>query len=351
MVAGMRTLLLITACVVPFAPAAFDAAIGPQQPAAQPAVRTAATRFVATLDDAAKAAAMFAWDVDERTNWQFVPGRYPGLALGAMTLPQRRAAHDLLRASLSDAGYLKTQAIFRLESTLRREAEAAGAQAEHRDPERYSFAVFGTPGDAPWGWRVQGHHISLNFTVLGDQVTVTPAFWGANPHEIRTGPLAGSRALGAEEDAGFALMASLDGDKRTAALLSDEAPPDVLLGPGTAADKLGAPRGVPASQLSSEQRRLLMALVDVYLDQMPSATRQSWAQRIERDGRGNLHFAWAGATQPGAGHYWRVHGPSFVIEYDNTQNDANHTHTVWRDLQNDFGGDLLREHLRSSHGR
>jgi hypothetical protein len=311
----------------------------------------AAQRFLAALDEGQRQKAALAFDDGERLRWRFVPGQYPGVQLGELSPAQKELAHGLLRCSLSSAGYLKTTSIVRLEQVLKDLAQQKGQPAEHRDPERYSIAVFGTPSAAePWGWRFQGHHVSLNFSgSKGDLVATTPAFLGANPHVVRQGPLAGLRVLGAEEDLARALLGQLDDDQRKRALLDVKAPADVILGPDRAATFLGEPKGLPAAAMNDGQKELLMQIVREYAENLRPEFAQKQLERIRAAGLEKIAFAWAGSLEPGKPHYYRVHGPTFVVEYDNTQDDANHVHTVFRDLERDFGGDLLREHVEHGH--
>jgi hypothetical protein len=314
-------------------------------------IAAAAQAFLESLDEAKRGRAQFAFDDPERLTWGFVPAKYEGVRLGEMTLEQRRAAHALLRSALSAKGYLKATTIFALDGVLRAIAEAAGRQAAHRDPEHYAFAIFGKPSaDGAWGWCVQGHHLSLHFTGAGGELTAhTPAFRGANPAEVRSGPLAGLRALAAEEDLGRRLVRSLDDEQRRIAVIAAQAPADVILGPARDARSLGEPAGLPVARMDDAQRALVAALLDEYATDLRGELAGRELARIRDAGIERIHFAWAGGFAPGEGHYYRLHGPTFVIEYDNTQDGANHIHTVWRDPQRDFGGDPLREHLERDH--
>lgn len=317
------------------------------------AMATAARRLLDGLDAGQRERAIFDFGDAERLRWHFVPAEYPGLALADMTPAQKELVHELLRTSLSTAGYLKATSIVRLELVLRELAERAGRPSAHRDPERYYVAVFGEPSsERPWSWRIQGHHVSLHFCgIAGDLVATTPAFLGANPHVVRQGPLAGLRVLGAEEDLARALLADLDEAQRKRAILDVKAPADVILGPDRAATFLGEPKGLPAADMTARQRDLMWRLVREYVENLRPGLAAAQLQRIEAAGVERIAFAWAGELQPGRPHYYRLHGPTFVIEYDNTQDDANHVHTVFRDLERDFGGDALKEHLQRGHGR
>lgn len=342
--------------------AALALALATAAPAQEPATRpdpaarrmtAAAQDFLAAMPEAVRTKAVFPFAGSERTTWTFLPGEHPGVKVRELDLPGRRAAHDLLRAALSQKGYLKANAIFALENVLRAMAERSGGNAALRDPEHYAFAVFGTPSATePWGWRVMGHHLSLHFTVLPAAApTATPLFFGSNPAEVREGTMAGLRVLGDEEDLGRALASSLDAAQRAKALLPGAVPSDVILGPQRQADFLGAPKGVPHADLRPEQRELVVAILAAYAGNLRAELAEAQLARIRARGLDELCFAWSGETAPGKPHYWRLHGRGFAIEFDNTQNEANHVHTVWRDLETDFGRDPLREHLERDHRR
>lgn len=319
-------------------------------PTAAQRLTAAARAFLAGLDADARAKAAQPFDA-ERLRWNFVPGSYTGVPLADLDLDQRRAAHRLLREALGTQGTLKTLAVVRLESILRQRAEAAGRVAPHRDPEHYALAIWGVPSDQDaWGFRFQGHHVSLNLTVVGGAaVAAVPKFLGANPHEIRHGPFRGERVLAAEEDAARRLLASLTDEQRATAVIAEEVPPDILLGPDKPLDRLGPPAGVAWAEMTGAQRRLLEELIDVYLTDLAPEIAAQQRERIRGDGYEDVHFAWVGGTERGEPHYYRVHGPGFAIEYDNVQDGANHSHTVLHDLRDPFGVDLLRAHREAAH--
>jgi hypothetical protein len=323
------------------------------------AMTSAATRLLNSLTPDERQQAAFAFDADERTHWHFIPTeQFPrkGLLIRSMTGPQRALAHDLLKAGLSQRGYLTATSIMDLETVLKAlEAaqRAAGPQPPRgtpleRDPEKYFVSIFGTPSahDA-WGWRVEGHHVSLHFTVVnGTLVAGSPSFFGTNPAEVREGPKKGLRILGGEEDAARALLQSLDAAQRTTAIVDAVAPGDMLTMANVNISPL-TPPGIMASALNAAQRDLLMKLIDVYTGYMAADIAADRAARLKKAGVEKIGFAWAGETERGRKHYYRIQGPTFLVEYDNTQNDGNHIHSVWRDFNGDFGRDLLREHLRS----
>jgi hypothetical protein len=271
-----------------------------------------------------------------------------GVTLKEMTATQRERAHALLRAGLSQRGYLTATQVMELEDVLQA-LEGGGRFARDRD--EYLFSIFGAPGaGATWGWRFEGHHISLHFTIVEGALAIgSPAFVGANPAEVREGPQRGRRVLADREDAARGLLESLDEAQRRVARISEDAPNDIVTGSDLDIDPL-TPVGIFASALSAAQRALLLELIDVYasmaVDEMAA---QRW-DAVRAAGVERITFAWAGGFERGERHYYRVQGPTFLIEYDNTQNDANHIHSVWRDFDGDFGRDLLREHLnRHTH--
>ena len=220
-----------------------------------------------------------------------------------------------------------------------------------RDPELYWFAVFGEPDDvAPWAWRVGGHHIAIELTMAdGRVIGSAPSFLGANPATIPSGPGAGGRAIDGEETLARALLASLTPAQRAIAVVDPVAPPDIRSGHGRRADVRDVPSGIRHDQLGAVQREGLERLIRHYLDRaQPDVAEDEWA-RIRSGGLAPVTFAWAGPDTPGRGHYYAVRGPGFLIEYDNTQNGANHIHSVWRDLDNDWGEDRLAAHYRDAH--
>jgi hypothetical protein len=326
-----------------------NAAIARQRATSAAMVASAAKDWLASLTPEQRQQATFALDSEELVHWNFIPtAMFPrkGLPIKAMTPPQREKAHALLKAGLSQLGYTTATSIMDLENVLR-EVEAGTPNAAMRDQELYFFTVFGTPSaQGAWAWRAEGHHISLHFFVDNGKLTLTtaPAFFGSNPAEVRDGPKKGLRVLGAEEDAARSLLGALDPGQRTTAIVTATAPGDIVTGTKLKIDPL-TPAGLPAAQMTPNQRTLLMQIIEVYTSLMSSETAADRMTKIRAAGTDTIAFAWAGETEKGKKHYYRVQGPTFLIEYDNTQNDGNHVHSVWRDFNGDFGRDLLREHL------
>jgi hypothetical protein len=308
----------------------------------------AATTFFASLTAEQQDRVLFSLESEERLNWHYIPRERRGLPFREMDGSQRKFAHGLLSSGLSRRGYAKAVDIMGLESIL---AELEGPHRRHpRDPDLYHVSLFGTPSDdSPWGWRVEGHHVSVNFLIVGGKrIAPTPNFFGANPARVPRGPLEGLRILAAEEDLARQLLASLEPKQQTRVIIDPVAPADII----TTAEprvKIDAPNGLAAADMKENQIRIMMDLLVEYTSRMPDDVADTRMNQIEKDGKKYIHFAWAGSRTRDEGHYYRVHGPSFLIEYDNTQNNANHIHTVWRDLRGDWGDDLLRDHYDRSH--
>jgi hypothetical protein len=308
----------------------------------------AASKFLAGLSAEQRQQASFAIDSAEWTKWHFIPTSNfarNGLPIKAMSAPQRALAHDLLKAGLSQRGYMTATGIMDLENVLK----ALETTGPVRDPELYFFAVFGTPTpQGTWGWRVEGHHMSLHWTIAnGKAVDSSPAFFGSNPAEVREGPKTGTRVLGAEEDTARALLDTLDPAQRTAATFANVALNDIVTMTAVKVDPL-APAGLMASAMAPPQRDLLVKIIEAYASLMAEDTASERMAKLREAGIEKIGFAWAGEYEKGKKHYYRVQGPTFLIEYDNSQNNGNHIHSVWRDFEGDFGRDLLREHLRSA---
>ncbi|MCI0402746.1 MAG: DUF3500 domain-containing protein [Acidobacteria bacterium] len=309
----------------------------------------AAQAFLDSLAPEQQQRILFALDAPERTDWHFIPRARPGVPFKEMTPEQRQRSLALVRSALSDEGYRKATTITLLDQVLFEQS-----RNPIRDPALYFFTIYGQPsasrGFGTWAWRLEGHHLSLNFTLEGGELlSATPSFFGANPAEVREGPLKGTRALAAEEDLGRQLLGLMAGEQRKKVLMAVEAPDEIITGTDRKVN-LGPPVGVPWSEMSDEQRSVLWELIEVYARRLRRELAEAELERIRAAGVEKIHFAWAGGSEPGQGHYYRVHGPSLVIEYDNTQNGANHIHTVWRDIERDFAADLLREHyLRAAH--
>ena len=311
-------------------------------------MKVAATNFFDALDENGQAKISFKFDDENREGWHFIPKQRPGLPIGDLTTEQYDRAMTLLQTALSHRGLETSKQIMSLESVLH-EMENGNPK---RDPARYNFYFFGRPSnEQPWGWRIEGHHLSINITIAdGKVLSTTPAFMGANPGEVRSGKRKGFRALAQQEDLGRKLIKQLTIEQKSVAIVNEKAPRDVINGPSKKAARL-EPLGIAASEMTDQQRAILTDLIDCYLDNFRSELCEVDRKKIEEAGVEKIHFAWAGLIQPGKPHYYRVQGPTFIFEYDNVQNNANHVHTMWRDTVNDFGMNLLKRHYEQiPHG-
>lgn len=304
----------------------------------------AADQWLASLASDQRKNAVFPVADAEREDWHYIPKSREGLPLAQMNESQRRLARALLSSGLSSHGLHQAEAVIALENVLR-----AVEGSDRRDDSLYYFSVFGRPGDAKgWGWRVEGHHLSVNFTIVDGRIAATPNFVGANPAIVRSGPQAGGQALADEENLGRALVLSLDEAHRRIAVISTRAPGDIL----TRADRIArpvTPAGLGYAALTPTQQESLRTLVGIYAKRLRPEVADAELKKIAEAGWDKVSFAWAGSFETGEGHYYRIQSPDFVIEYDNTQNGANHIHTTWRRFDGDFGRDLLQEHYRQEH--
>ena len=315
-----------------------------------------ANRFLAALDANQRGKATFPFDTDERMNWHFIPNvsdigvdalkERKGLPLREMTPYQKHLASALLAAGLSQTGYIKAVTIMSLEDVLKIMENDIG---ERRNPEKYYFSVFGTPSDnGAWGYRVEGHHFSQNYTMVNGQVIDGPSFFGANPAEVRQGPRKGLRTLAKEDDLGIELIHALDEQQQKVAIVDPTAYKEILTAASRKAALQGQPSGLPAGKMSGKQFDVLMSLMEEYARNVPHELAEGRIAQMNKAGR-NIYFAWSGGSNLGEPHYYRVQTPYFLIEFDDTQDNANHIHSVWRDLNGDFGEDLLQQHYKTSH--
>ena len=303
----------------------------------------AATAFWVALTPEQQAKAGFEFKDEQRYDWHFIPRPRKGLPIKEMTMAQRCLAQALLASGLGQRGYMKAVTIMSLEQILK---DTQAAATPVRDPELYFFSIFGKPGaDATWGWRVEGHHVSLNFTIVGGKMVAgTPAFLGTNPAEAKEGPRKGTRVLGVEEDMGRALVKSMDEGQKKTAIYTAEAPKEIVTSNSRKA-MIDKPVGILVSELKPEQKEMLVTLVKEYATRLRPELAEQDLGKVQSAGWEKIRFAWAGGLELGQPHYYRVQGPTFLIEYDNVQNGANHAHTVWRDMvDGDFGEDLLKKH-------
>jgi hypothetical protein len=310
-------------------------------------MRSAAAAFIKTLDAAQQPIATFTFESEERLNWHFVPRERKGLPIKAMTPAQRTALAALLHTGLSDKGYEKVERIRSLEQDL---IVIEQGKNPMRDSDGYYLSVFGTPSaDKPWAWRFEGHHVALNWTIIGGSaIASSPQFFGANPAEVRDGPRKGLRTLANEEDFARTFVTSLDAAQSAEAVVSNEAPRDIITMNKLDIAPLDA-NGILWTKLSAGQQKLLTRVIEEHAFGQAASIGHARMEAIRKAGMDTVRLAWLGPTEKGAKHYYRVQGPTFLIEYDCTQGNGNHIHSVWRDFKGDFGRDLLAEHYGRDH--
>lgn len=303
--------------------------------------------FLKSLTQAQRNKTQMPFDDESRMLWHYIPSSmFPraGIQLNELDPNQKAKLEELLRTFLSETGYNKTMKIIDLENVL---LEISG-DSIMRNPENYSVAFYGSPEkDSLWAFSFEGHHISLNFTIHNGKVETAPRFFGANPARIPSGPREGERTLQKEEDLGFELINSLSEKQRKIAIFQEEPFFDIVTGKSKEVEPLN-PVGILYGQLNRNQQLIFLKLLDEYLSTMPAEQAEKRMNSIRDEEINELRFGWAGATVVGEGHYYRIQGKSFLIEFDNVQNNANHIHTVWRDFDGDFGRDIIREHYENS---
>ena len=317
---------------------------------AQQELSETATKFINSLSAPQQKKALYTSNSEEKFNWHFFPkDDRKGIPVFELNEAQRKTAFDLVRACFSENGQQKINDVMSLESVLK-SLEGREAGDGYRNSGKYYFIIFGKPDDkATWGWRLEGHHLSFSFTSKNNKiVSATPGFIGANPAIVPDGPQKGKAALQEETQKGFALVNMLSKDQMTQALISDRALPDIVTFVSRRA-YIEKPQGILYSALDKEQQAKLLELVEVYIRRYTKLFADEMLNELKAAGLDKLQFAWAGSLQPGAGHYYRIQGPTIIIEYDNTQNNANHIHSVLRDLKHDFGGDELMAHYEKDH--
>jgi len=312
-----------------------------------PAMSAAARTLLDALWPGQRERAVFKLEDDERLNWFYTPVPRKGLPLREMTSGQRQLALALLSAGLSQAGFAKASTVMSLEEVL---TIIDGINGQNRrDPDGYFVSIFGEPSEkGAWSYRFEGHHISMHFTMMNGKISGTPSFLGANPAQVLDGRRKGLRTLPREEDLARDLVRALSQDQQQKAIVLAEAPGDILTEHSRQAAIKGQPNGIRLNALNGAQGDKLKGLLDEYCDNMTGEIAAFRKEQIRRVGN-DLWFAWAGGLQPREKHYYRIQSPEFLVEYDNTQDGANHIHSVWRDLNGDFGRDLLRDHYQSSH--
>jgi hypothetical protein len=311
--------------------------------------KTPAEDFLKSLDTEQLKKAQLPFDHLSRQVWHFLPGSmWPraGIMLKDLNRTQKQKVFVLLREHVSEAGFEKIMSIIDLEKVLAK----MGQDEEMRDPEKYFVAIYGNPmEDKLWAWSFEGHHISLNFTITNKKVSMTPRFLGASPAIIPSGYREGERTLAAEDDMGLALINSMSTEQRISTIFSTHPYFEIVTSNATEVGPL-SPVGIAMRELNEDQQNKLKELIAEYLSAMPEPLAQQRMKQIDREDFSEIRFAWAGATELGKGHYYRIQGLTFLIEFDNTVGNANHIHTVWRDFDGDFGKDIIKEHYsQQSH--
>lgn len=307
-----------------------------------------AVKFLNSLNQDQRDKTQLPFDDISKTVWHFIPGSmFPraGIQLTELNSGQKELLNNLLQSFLSETGYNKTKKIIDLENIL---AEVTG-DTIMRDAEKYSVAFYGNPKtDNLWAWSFEGHHLSLNFTVLNEIASIAPRFLGASPATILTGTRKGERTLDKEEDLGLQLINSLTEKQRNIAIFQQKPFFDIVTVNSIEVGPLN-PVGIKFDELNQNQQLVFLKLLEEYLSTMPTEQAERRMEKIRNEEMDDVRFGWAGATASGEGHYYRIQGKSFLIEFDNTQRNANHVHTVWRDFDGDFGRDLIREHYQHSN--
>ncbi len=311
-----------------------------------------ANTFIATLNDAQKTQALYPFDTAERYRFMYVPlNDRKGISMNELDAAQQAAVFSLLKTSLADETVKKVKSIMLLDNVLK-ELEHRKADDHYRDPGKYFLTIFGIPSATTiWGWRFEGHHIAFHFSANKKElVAATPSFLGSNPAIVLEGPQKGEEVLKEETEKGFALLHALSAAELKKAVIDSVAPGEIL----TAASRTAMiehPAGIRYNELSPAHQQLMLQLLGLYVHRYTKLFADNMLKQIQAAGLDNLWFTWAGYTEHvlGKPYYYRLQGPTIIIEYDNSQNNANHIHTVIRDLKNDFGGDMLLEHYRESH--
>jgi len=304
--------------------------------------------FLNSLNDAQLSKTQLQFDDVSRETWHYLPATSwtrSGIQLGELNAKQKELFHKMLQHHLSQSGYNKTMDIMSLENILARET----GDTHRRDINKYHISVYGNPEkNEVWSWTFEGHHVLLSFTVVDDKISFTPRFFGANPAIIQSGPRKGEHTLAMEENLGLQLINSLSIEQKTKAIFSEEAPWEIFT-ENSVKVSAESPKGIPFPELDKSQQEALMELIHEYISAIPEDVAKTRMSTLESEERQDIHFAWAGGTKLGVPHYYSIQGKTFLIEFDNSQNNANHIHTVWRDFDGDFGRDLIQEHYKNHH--
>ena len=308
---------------------------------------SSALTVINSLDSTQRAKAVFPFDEMSRYDWHYLPPSLiprKGVCLKDLDSTQKNNVYALLKSFLSDKGFLRTQDIMNNEYYLK-ELEP---DMIHRIPENYFITFYGSPAkDSVWGWKYSGHHIALNYTIVNNQLALTPIFFGVYPAEIKEGKNKGRRIIKEEEDIGFELINMLTSEQKAKAIFQSKAFSDIVT---TNAIQVGplTPVGIVAKDLTTQQKNIFNKLIVSHLSSMPTKIAEVRMKRIVSEDFNQIRFGWAGSLLMGVPHYYRIQGKTFLIEFDNTTHNANHIHIVWRDFNGDFGVGLLNEHYKKS---
>jgi Protein of unknown function (DUF3500) len=308
--------------------------------------------FIKLLDSTQRIKVLYPFDTAERYRFMYIPlDDRKGISVNELNDAQRKALMDLLHTCLSEQTVKKVHDIMQLDIILK-ELEHRKPEDHFRDPGKYFVTIFGIPSDKTiWGWRFEGHHVAFHFSADKNQLVAgTPSFLGSNPGKVLEGNEKGKEVLKQETDDGFAMLHALSADELKKAIIDTAAPAEIITGANRVA-MIDHPAGIKYSELSAANQQRFLQLINLYIHRYTKLFADDMLKEIQTAGLENLWFTWAGFTEhvPGKPYYYRIQGPTIIIEYDNTQNNANHVHTVIRDLKTDFGGDMLLEHYRQSH--
>ncbi len=311
-----------------------------------------ANAFIKLLDTAQRTRALYPFDTSERYRFKYIPLEdRKGISLNELNAAQEKALMDLLSTCLSKETVKKVAAIMQLDNILK-ELEHRKPEDHYRDPRKYFVTIFGIPSaNTIWGWRFEGHHVAFHFSADKKQLVAgTPGFLGTNPAIVQSGNEKGKEVLKEETDKGFALLHALSPEELKKAITDTAAPAEIITGDSRQA-MINHPAGIRYAELSPDHQQQLLQLINLYINRYTKLFADALLKEIQVAGLDKLWFTWAGYTEPvlGKPYYYRIQGPTIIIEYDNTQNNANHIHTVVRDLKSDFGGDLLLGHYKESH--
>lgn len=327
-------------------------------------ISSAAISFIEILSPFQKKTALLSFTDTARVRWNNLPvgmRARAGISIGSMTEAQRIILHRILSATLSSQGYLKATGVFHLDNLLNMLVDTAYSKKEFDDNvrqrlfdlkwgyENFYFAFFGLPSDKNWGYKVEGHHLSVNITFTGEQLSVTPWFIGSDPAEIRETQYAGWRLLGQEEDLGIKLINMLSPAQQKKATKNTDVPADMFTGAETG-KRLIEYWGIKAGEMSKEQKDVLLRIIREYVFNMELDKANSEYDKIIKAGIDNIYFGWIGPYEESKAHYFVLNGPTFLIEFDNAGGPrlaGNHIHTIWREKGNEFGEDILKKHYSS----